>query len=249
MWGHYADAEKGFVIAYASDDNSILVNSPINILSGTRPAPNRSSTKHENEIPTFVVGFYKEERLNLERICYRKKLPKANAFFRLIPKFSYSERDDYHDVPLTLPADANEKEDHKVGLIKYSDWRYEQEIRAFLPVHETTPPDARVLRVSTQQIRGLIFGPKMKKTDRERAILCCHLMRETFPLLPGEKQTLFAFFEATHANDLFELQIRPVGVLSGIFYRGDLPFKEMAKIGKGDQKNLLKMAEHIEATN
>jgi len=69
----------------------------------------------------------------------------------------YSEEEEHYDVPISLQSEAQNKEESQVGLIKYSDWRYEQEIRAFLPVLGKHPPDVRSLRLSVENIRGLIF--------------------------------------------------------------------------------------------
>jgi hypothetical protein len=147
MWGHYASAEKGFVVVYATDNGKIKVQSPINILHGTRPLP-----EHRIEI-----GIYNEQCLDLMTVKYGRKPPKVNAFHRMIPKFTYSEEEDHYDVPFLLPGDAEEKEESKIGLVKYSDWRYEQEIRAFYPTFGELESDVRILSVSIDNIKGLIF--------------------------------------------------------------------------------------------
>lgn len=213
MWGHYADAEKGFVIVYSSNDEMIHVHSPINVLIDTRPL---------NEDGFLEVGIYKETTLELQAVNYEKKPPKVNVFHRLIPKFAYSEREDHYDVPLLLEGDAEEKKESLVGLVKYSDWKYEDEVRAFFPTYgKYLPPDIRALRVSISNIRGLIFGPKMSREDKRRAIACCYLMREEFSTQKPKENDCpdeFAFFQAKQVIDSFDFEISPIGILDKIYF-------------------------------
>ncbi|MEZ6122890.1 MAG: DUF2971 domain-containing protein [Planctomycetaceae bacterium] len=208
MWGHYANAERGFVVVYTTDNGTISIASPIHMLHGTRPRP-------EDRLGDFEIGIYKEDKLELKAVKYGKKPPKVNAFHRLIPKFSYSEEEDHYDVPLLLGGDAKDKEEDQIGLVKFSDWRYEQEIRAFLPVYDELPPDMRVMRVGTANICGLIFGPRMSEQDKVRAVLCCHLMRESSIESQQESLPQFMFFQALQVVDRFDFQIVPVGILDG----------------------------------
>ena len=114
MWGHYAKAERGFVIVYSTEDGAINVRSPIEILYGSRPL--------ESEFGTITeIGFYDDERLELQSVKYGKNPPKVNAFHRLIPKFYYSEIENHYDVPALLEGDAKEKQEDQIGLVKYSD--------------------------------------------------------------------------------------------------------------------------------
>ena len=239
MWGHYADAERGFVIVYSTDDRTIGVCSPIKMLHGTRPLG-------EDQIGDYEIGIYDEDRLELKTVKYGRKPPKANAFHRLIPRFSYTEAEDHYDVPLLLGGDAKDKEENQVGLIKYSDWKYEQEIRAFLPAYGTLPPDVRVLRVSLENIRGIIFGPQMSNQDKDRVILCCHLMRESSAIPDGQSLPEFAFFQASQLLDRFDFQISPVGVLDGLYFGDGLPIKLMKDVDETTARALRKMSEEIE---
>src|SRR4051794_5886536 len=97
--------------------------------------------------------------------------------------FMYSAEEQHYDVPENLSGDAVEKEENDLGLIKSSDWRYEKEARVFLPYYHGMFPrerrlcsDVRSLRVSIDNVVGLIFGTKMSDDNRERAICCCYLM-------------------------------------------------------------------------
>ena len=219
MWGHYAKAERGFVIVYSTEDGAINVRSPIDILFGSRPLESKFGTISE-------IGFYDDERLELQSVKYGKKPPKVNAFHRLIPKFYYSEIESHYDVPALLEGDAKEKQEDQIGLVKYSDWRYEQEVRAFFPNYgELCTPDIRVLQISIKNIKGLIFGPSMTDDDKKRAILCCYLMRKSLAhLCVGEDDTPpeFVFFQAIQVLDRFDFEIQPVGVLEN-HYSGQHP--------------------------
>lgn len=243
MWGHYASAEKGFVIVYATDDGKIKVQSPINILRGTR-----SLAEHMTEI-----GIYKERCLELSPVKYGRKPPKVNAFHRMIPKFSYSGEEYHYSVPFLLPGDAAEKEESKIGLVKYSDWKYEQEVRAFYPIFdERLEPDVRVLGVAIDHIRGLIFGPKMSNANKERAVLCCHLMREILAhrhLNENESLPEFSFFQARQVLDRFDFEILPVGILDGSYYGDQLPLKPLRDLGEAIGKKLRGMSEQITKGN
>jgi hypothetical protein len=171
----------------------------------------------------------------------------VNAFHRLIPKFSYSESEDHYDVPLLLGGDAKDKEEYRVGLVKFSDWRYEQEIRAFLPVFGTLPPDLRVMQVSPENIRGVIFGPRMSERDKVRAVLCCHLMRESCTNSDSQPLSEFAFFQSMQVLDRFDLSIMPVGILDGLYFDRHLPIKTIDDLDEASGRSLREMSQEIES--
>ena len=98
MWGHYADAERGFVVVYESMDRSFHVRSPINVLHGHRPSKEFGGAKE--------IGIYKDEHLTLKEVKYGRRPPKVNAFHRLTPKFHYSEMEDHYDVPLNISTNT-----------------------------------------------------------------------------------------------------------------------------------------------
>jgi len=238
MWGHYAGAEKGFVIIYEADDGKIGIQSPIPIIHGLRPAP-------EGSLATSEVGIYRHDRLELASVSYRTRPPQANAFHRLIPWFSYSEMEDHYDVPLLLPGDAQERQERLVGLIKYSDWRYEKEVRAFLPAYGELPPDARVLRVSPEDIRGVIFGPRMSHGDKVRAIASCHLMRQALDQGCTHSLPDFAFLQAVQSLDRFALEIRSVGILDGMLHDRLLPLKKEDQLEPHSREHLHRICHSV----
>ena len=236
MWGHYADAEKGFVRVFETNDGMVSVLSDLSILHGTRPSKtNKGFTE---------VGIYKDASLELKAVKYGKQLPKVNAFHRLIQKFSYTEEEDRYDVPLNLGGEAEEKKEHLIGMIKHSDWRYEKEVRAFFPVFESLLPDVRILRISLKNIKGLIFGPKMCLKDKARAVLCCHLMKQARSSEINQECD-FLFFEAQQTLDKVGFAIQPVGILDGRYYGRHLPLKPVRELDKAIVARLHTIADEI----
>ncbi|MGZ3634338.1 MAG: DUF2971 domain-containing protein [Parachlamydiaceae bacterium] len=240
MWGHYAKAERGFVIIYKTEDGTINVHAPTRTLYGSR--------LFEKFDDITEIGCYDEAHLKLKSVKYCKKPPKVNAFHRLIPKFTYTGMESHFDVPLLLQGDARKKEEHLIGLVKSSDWQYEQEIRAFFPnFGELNCPDVRVLRVSTNNIRGLIFGPGMADTDKKRAVLCCHLMRKSLTH-SDEPAPEFAFFQAKQIVDRFDFEIQPEGILEDDYFGGErLPLKSLRHLDEATIKRLGIMSEKIKS--
>jgi hypothetical protein len=236
MWGHYADAERGFVRVFETEAGKVNVQSDINILRGTRPAKMGDGITE--------VGIYKNERLELKAVKYGRKVPKVNAFHRLIHRFSYTEEEDHYDVPLQIGGDAEEKKEHLIGLVKHSDWRYEKEVRAFFPAHESLLPDVRTLKISLENIKGLVFGPKMPLENRARAVLGCHLMKQA-RCSEISKEFEFSFFEAQQAVDKFDFAIRPVGILSGQYYGRHLPLKPLLELDETTRARLHATADQI----
>jgi len=169
----------------------------------------------------------------------------VNAFHRLIPRFSYTEEESHYDVPLLIGGDAAEKREAQNGLIKYSDWRYEKEVRAFFPAFEALPPDVRALSVSTNNIKGLIFGPLMKNSDRIRAVVCCHIMQES-SLHPKVGTEPFAIFQARRVVDRFGFTLVPLGTIQGPYHGGGiLPIEDFSKSNKKNKEYLTTLAAQI----
>jgi len=229
MWGHYADAERGFVMVYESMDGTLSVRSPINVLHGYRPSKDFGGATE--------IGIYKDEHLKLKEVKYGRRPPKVNAFHRLIPKFHYSKMEDHYDVPLNIGADAQEKKEDLVGLVKYSDWRYEKEVRAFFPTYDAILPDARVLQVGLSNLKGVIFGPRMSREHKARIVLCYHLLVESHNQL-SEPRREFQFFQARQTIDRFDFEILPIGTLDKHYSSRHLPVKPVRELDKDSTKRI-----------
>lgn len=245
MWGHYAAAERGFVVVYTTDNGTIRITTPIKSLYGSRPLP-------EKGFRCFELGNYNEDSLELKSVKYGKRPPRANAFHRLIPRFSYSEMEDHYDVPSLLHGDAKNKKEDQVGLVKFSDWRYEQEVRAFLPVsprYNELPPDMRVMSAAPENICGLIFGPRMSEQDRMRAVLCCHHMRASLSETAAGLLPPFMFFEAMQVFDRYDFKVVPVGTLGGQHFAlldGILPLQTINDLDVSTCQSLRETSDQIE---
>lgn len=236
MWGHYADAERGFVVVYSTTDGSIHVHSPTHLLHGHRP-----SKKLEG---VTELGIYKDEHLELKEVTYGKRPPKVNAFHRLIHKFFYSEMEDHYDVPALIAGDAEEKREDLIGFIKYSDWRYEKEIRAFFPAFGPVPLDARVLQVGLSHIKGVIFGSRMSQEHKARIVVCCYLMVKSNDF-PTEKSPELQFFQARQSVNRFDFEILPVGILDKNYFGDHLPLKPMNRLDENVADRIRAAAELI----
>lgn len=236
MWGHYSAAERGFLIVYKSQDDSIHVHSPIHLLHGTRPSKNTEGVKE--------IGIYRDDYLRLEEVGYGRRPPTVNAFHRLIHKFSYTGEEEQYDVPLLIGGDAAEKKESLVGLVKYSDWRYEKEVRAFFPSSGPILPDGRVLQVDVANMLGVVFGPQMSNEDKARAVLCCHLLVESRN--PDEMDRKeFMFFQARQTIDRFDFNILPIGTLDKHYFGDRLPVKPVSKLDPEAVKRVQSVARSI----
>jgi hypothetical protein len=236
MWGHYAGAETGFVIVFTTSNKTIDILSPISILNGTRPSKNIKGA--------FEIGIYKDESLELMEVKYCTRRPKVNAFHQLISMFNYSEEEDHYDVPLLIAGNAPEKQESSVGLVKHSGWRYEKEIRAFFPTFDHLAPDVRAIHVSSRNMLGLIFGPRMSQLDVARAVVCCHLMRQSH----GEEHpTDFMLFQAKQQVKSLNIEIKPVGILDGNYFgeKWSLPIKRISKLPLTKASDIREIAKTI----
>ena len=78
MWGHYAGAEKGFVVVYGTEDSKSSCQIAATYLA-RRQASWAMPRSHE-------IGIYQEDQLELHAVKYSLRPPKVNAFHRLIPQ-------------------------------------------------------------------------------------------------------------------------------------------------------------------
>ncbi len=98
--------------------------------------------------------------------------------------------------------------------------------------------------MSSGDIKGLIFGPRMSAVDKARAVLCCYLMREA-AASTGDSLTNFAFFQATQVVDRFGFEIRPVGTLGGFYFNDHLPLKRLCDLAEPEAAEILNLARII----
>ena len=219
MWGHYGNAERGFCVVLHAPEQRLRIHSPIHVFPGCRQS---------SESGIQVFGIYSSAEVELRPILYRSAPLRFNAFHRLIPHFLYSEEEHHYDVPLLLPGEAPARTEDRLGLVKATTWKYEQEVRAIMPSEGELAPEARCVRYDWSHAAGLIFGPKMPQSDRARAVVCCHLQQEAKhgnELRSGP----FVFLEARQRVDSFQMALVPVGVLDGIYSPPTLPLRPLSQ--------------------
>lgn len=198
MWGHYGAAENGFITIYESHNNIVCLSSEMSILDGYR--------RKSNGI--IELGIYDECGLEFKKVIYVKMPAKVNAFRRLIHKFRFTEQESHYDFPESLIGDAKSLEESNIGLVKYSDWRYESEYRLIFPSFTEVSSPLRTLRVEGNHIKGVIFGSKTSKSDRERIAAACHHL-----LISSKIKNDFLFFEIKSNPNKYKLDITAYGKL------------------------------------
>ncbi|WP_375057400.1 DUF2971 domain-containing protein [Zobellella sp. DQSA1] len=198
MWGHYGAAEKGFITIYETHNNIINLSSDLKILNGVRHKENK----------TYEIGLYNECSLEFKKVIYAQNPAKVNAFRRLIRYFRFTEEESHYDVPESLTGDTNLLEEDNIGLLKYSDWRYESEYRLIFPTYTNLASPLRTLKVSQDNIKGIIFGSKTSNNDRENIAAACHHLLDL-----NKNKKDFLFFEIKSNPNKYKLDIAAVGKL------------------------------------
>ncbi|MEZ8288045.1 DUF2971 domain-containing protein [Vibrio sp. 10N.237.312.B06] len=230
MWGHYGAAETGFVVIYESSDGFVDVESTLSNLSGHR----------EKEEGWYEVGQYASESLKLKDVNYCKQPCKVNAFERLIHKFRYSEREAHYDVPENFLSMIDRMEENKVGLVKYTDWKYEQEVRLLFPTYEELPSEHRCLKVNSRHIKGVILGPKISDSSKVRVLMACAHLLEL-----AEGKLNLAVFQALDSHDSYSYQVFPMGMVSKFISSKHLPLTEVERLSPDQKLYLDKLGKSV----
>jgi hypothetical protein len=147
---------------------------------------------------------------------------------------------------LLLPGEAPSRQEELLGLVKAKTWKYEQEERAFLPSIDKLPPEARCVRYSWSQIAGVIFGPQMKDADRQRAIVCCHLLDRSRCQIES-RSNRFVFLQASQRSDSFQMALSAVGVLDDIYAKHVMPIQEINKLDSSGAAEVAEMIAQVQA--
>ena len=130
---------------------------------------------------------------------------------------------------------------------KATSWKYEQEVRAFLPSADHLAPDARCVELDWENIQGLIFGPKMSDADKTRAVVACHALKESRG--PDEtRDSIFLFLQARQEVDRFDFDLVPVGVLAGRYGRNLMPIAGISELDQNIASKVNAIAESIRAS-
>lgn len=238
MWGHYGGAERGFCIVLRAPEKMLRLESPAKLLHGTRPSPRHPGV--------LEIGIYNDADVALEPVTYQAAPPRVNAFHRLVYHFPYSEAEHDYDVPLHLAGKVPDRQERLLGLVKAPTWRYEQEVRAFLPNHNDLTPEARCFRLSWRHVQGVIFGPKMSNAHRERTIIACHLLRAGRENSDAREDP-FVFLEAQQQRNTFQMFLVPIGVLQGHYGAHLMPFLALEKADKTTTEAVRHVMNEIQA--
>lgn len=228
MWGHYGDADKGFSIIYESLDGLVEIESNCKLFWGV--------VDQKNAIKT--LGTVRRATVNLKKVKYAKNPVRINGFGRLAKHFQYSEQEyDYNYVEELCHKTADMHED-EVGLVKYTDWKYEKEIRIHLPVYEVLPTSLRSIRIKSSHIKGVIFGSRMSQSNRDNVVAALSYLRSSY----FDKGEVF-IFQAKVIINKYKIMVDPVGVLRD-FYSSEIPiivtFSECDSVIKGEANMIAK---------
>lgn len=223
MWGHYANAERGFVVIYRTNNDCVNVESSLKNLYGTR-----------NKVGYTEIGYYDNGALKLNTVKYSGKICKINGFRSIVSKLRFSEEEDRLSFPESLFGKLNYMQEENIGLVKYTDWKYEKEVRLLFPTFESTPSELRCLQVKFEHIKGVIFGVNTSNSDKEKIIMACYHYHKS-----NQLDADFSFFQAHDNPKNYQLDLKPIGILTDSYYDDELPIKRFHDL-EYCQQNLLK---------
>lgn len=202
MWGHYGDAEKGFCLVYESLDNSIEIESDCELFWG--------GWGDQDSIQT--IGHVKKTSVSLKKVKYAKNPVRINGFGRLSKRFFYSEYESHYDYREEVYGKTTDMHEEDIGLVKYTDWKYEKEIRLHLPLYEVTPSSLRSIRINANHIKGVVFGPKISKANKDNVLAALYHLKKSYM-----KERELLIFQANVITNQYKMKVIPLGVLSDLY--------------------------------
>lgn len=214
MWGHYGDAEKGFSIIYECDDGNLNLESDLPLFHS-----------HENNSDgSITLGHSERTTARIMSVNYKNKPVRINAFSRLILNFLYSDEEEHFELSQELLSKLNKFDEENIGWVKYSDWKYEKELRIHLPIYEETSSSLRSIRINARHIKGIIFGSRTSLEDKQNIISACYLLRKSQKTMHD-----IYFFQANPIPNQYKLDITPIGV------NGDINGRFLNQLTKKNQ--------------
>lgn len=233
MWAHYGATERGFITIYKANNNYVEVKSTTNLAG--------FSTDNE----TIATGNSNTEKLELKKVVYRKNPAKINVFHRLIPMFHYTDFEYQYDVPENLISEIKSMEESNVGLTKFTDWKYEKELRLLFPTHFPLNKAFRCLQVEHTQIKGIIFGSKTSEEDKHEILMACQHLK-----LISSTQNHFAVFQAFESDQTYKMNIEPLGLLNENYmhYNNTIPLIPLNELTQSELDYLIAMHKDIQTT-
>ncbi len=249
MWGQYANAYKGYCLIFKTKNSKIKIKS----LSEQFLTSNKDEVDPRKEMITLDIS--DEEKIKGEDVIYRKRPPKFNAFRAMIPYFHYTEMEDHYDVPLNIIGESPLYEEQKIGIIKYSNWSYEKEIRFFYPlsidsrkhIFTEIAKERRFLKYHPENFHGVVLGPDisrdltMRIIESIRAMLLSSTNLFNFPL---DRENRIKVYQAYSTSDDYIIKLKPYGLI----YRADkkIYFQKEQNFSVNDRKMMEdEIAEHL----
>ena len=223
MWGHYANAYKGFCLIFKPNRNKIRIQSTY-----------REFTTSKKIKGIHTLGCYDNKiDINVSEVKYSTKIPKINAFNVISDKFYYSEEEDHYDVPANICSGIPDYSEKLFGLVKFKDWKYEQEIRCLLPfkMHRfirnnnnipmdtsnyNSIPENRIYMYNPVHLCGVIIGSKTNDLMVKRITEAIRIMRRKnskfFNLKKNSLKNVY-ILKAENKRKEYSLSIEPYGVV------------------------------------
>ncbi|MBG0620071.1 DUF2971 domain-containing protein [Enterobacter roggenkampii] len=236
MWGHYGSAEKGFAIIYETNDGNISLESNIEIFPSTERLSESS----------YSLGISRFSKAKLLEVAYKNKPVRANGFRKLIPTFVFNDQEDFYDCCEILLADLPKYNESDIGRVKFTDWKYEKELRLHLPVYDELAPPLRNIKISIQHIKGVIFGTNTSASDKENILSACYHLKKS-----SKNESQIYIFQAKSIPSQYKINITALGRICDIQGKG-LPFIEKVSPKKFEDKKyleeMLKITESINAS-
>lgn len=231
MWGLYSNAEKGFAIIYESTDGTINLESNIEIFPSFTNLSDSSS----------LFGTSKLGKAQLLEVDYKNKPVRANGFRKLVPTFAFSDQEDFYDCGETLLSDLPKYNENHIGRVKYTDWKYEKELRLHLPVFDELPSALRSIKISKHHIKGIIFGSKTNEDDKEKILAACYNLKKAQP-----PESDIYIFQAKSIPGQYKIIVTPLGRVCDIHGKW-LPF--INEVEWNDQIRSEELKRILEAIN
>lgn len=137
MWGHYGDADKGFVTCYQVNGNSMPAEFSEHCFTECR---NKKIILEGIEREVTELGLSTKGSIELQQVSYSNRRPKVNLAHLFSNQFLFSEAEQHYDYDAHFCGSVAQKQFEKFLLFKSPDWRYEKEVRlvhsgAKLPEH------------------------------------------------------------------------------------------------------------------
>lgn len=208
MWGHYGNAEKGFAIIYETIDGNITLKSNLRIFTSYKKTSEHCISMYlstECSTPIFDV-------------IYKSRPVRANGFGKIISKFFYSDLEREACYPEHLLSCLKEYGEEDIGRVKYSDWKYEKELRVRLPVNRELAAPLRSIKIDAKHIKGVIFGSRTSSDDREKVLSACYHLKAT----QNEKHHIYVY-QTRSTPGHYKLDVVTLGMVSDLQY-DKLPF-------------------------